>query len=89
VLGLFEQAQYELGEVQLFPGDTVVAFTDGVSEAVNESGEEFGVNPVIEAVRTSPNLSLDSLARDLMERVRRFSPNQLDDETVLLLRRTG
>ena len=42
VLGLFPEADYEAGEVPLLPGDVLVAFTDGVSEAMNPAGEEFG-----------------------------------------------
>ena len=42
MLGLFPDADYEAGEVPLLPGDVLVAFTDGVSEALNPAGEEFG-----------------------------------------------
>jgi sigma-B regulation protein RsbU (phosphoserine phosphatase) len=42
VLGLFPESDYEAGDVPLLPGDVLVAFTDGVSEALNPAGEEFG-----------------------------------------------
>ena len=42
VLGLFPETDYEAGEVPLCPGDVLVAFTDGVPEALNMQGEEFG-----------------------------------------------
>lgn len=42
VLGLFPETDYEAGEVPLCPGDVLVAFTDGVPEALNVQGEEFG-----------------------------------------------
>ena len=42
VLGLFPNAAYEQGEVDLDPGDTLVVFSDGVSEALDTAGEEFG-----------------------------------------------
>src|SRR4029450_5627143 len=42
VIGLFPDAAYEETDVELQPGDLFVAFTDGVPEALNASGEEFG-----------------------------------------------
>src|SRR5437870_4756534 len=41
VLGLFESATFDEETVQLQPGDLIVAFSDGVSEAMNEAGDEF------------------------------------------------
>src|SRR5439155_17327485 len=41
VLGLFERASFDEETLPLEPGDFVVAFSDGVSEALNEAGEEF------------------------------------------------
>lgn len=48
IVGLFTQAQYRDQEVTLQPGDGLVTFTDCVIEAENESGEEMGVDPVVE-----------------------------------------
>ena len=42
VIGLLPECGYEQGEVQLAPGDLLVAFTDGVSEAMNAAQEEWG-----------------------------------------------
>src|SRR5208282_2372479 len=42
VMGLFEEWHCEIAEVQLAPGDTLVLYTDGASEATNAEGEEFG-----------------------------------------------
>ena len=43
VLGLFPEASCETGTTQLYSGDTLVLYTDGVSEYVDAAGEEFGV----------------------------------------------
>ena len=42
MVGLLENAQYEQGSVRLSPGDVLVAFTDGISEAMNLDDEEWG-----------------------------------------------
>ncbi len=42
IIGAFQQATFEEEQLQLDPGDTLVVFSDGVSEAMNVEGEEFG-----------------------------------------------
>jgi serine phosphatase RsbU (regulator of sigma subunit) len=42
VIGLFDFSQYETGEIAVSPGDLLVVFSDGVTEAVNAAGDEFG-----------------------------------------------
>ena len=51
VLGLFDQWECSIGEVMLRPGDTLALYTDGVTEAFNESGEDFGELRLIESLR--------------------------------------
>jgi serine phosphatase RsbU (regulator of sigma subunit) len=51
VLGLFEDWDCVLEERQLFRGDTLVLYTDGMTESFNDSGEEFGEQRLIEALQ--------------------------------------
>ena len=51
VLGLFEEVPIQIAEVQLYPGDTFVLYTDGVTEAENPQGEEFGEARLVEVLR--------------------------------------
>jgi serine phosphatase RsbU (regulator of sigma subunit) len=51
LLGAIEGARFELGELTLEPGDTLVAYSDGVLECPNASGEEFGPDRIIAALR--------------------------------------
>ena len=51
VVGLLEDAHYEQGSVQLNPGDVLVAFTDGISEAMNLADEEWGEDRLIDSAR--------------------------------------
>ncbi|HZR23176.1 MAG TPA: SpoIIE family protein phosphatase [Vicinamibacterales bacterium] len=91
VLGLFDQASFDEETIQLQPGDFIVAFSDGVTEAMNEAGEEFGDDRLIACVTQhraeSPNAILDAVIAD----VRAFAGDatQSDDVTAVLVRYTG
>src|SRR5262249_32282481 len=61
VVGLFGPAQYEQSSIQLQPGDTLVLFTDGVSEAMNGADEEFDEPRLIESVRNGAALKAAEL----------------------------
>lgn len=85
VLGLFQRWDCSAGERNLFPGDTVVFYTDGVTEAFNADSEEFGETRLVEALRRHRDLSPQHLLTSLVEQVRQFSPHeQRDDITVMV-----
>jgi sigma-B regulation protein RsbU (phosphoserine phosphatase) len=88
ILGLFPQATYEEETLQLEDGDRLIVFTDGVTEAVNAAGDEFGEDrllPFLESHRAcDPDVMLDRL----FAAVREFAASaaQNDDVTALVLR---
>jgi phosphoserine phosphatase RsbU/P len=88
ILGLFPHATYEEETLQLEEGDTLVIFSDGVTEATNQTGDEFGEQrllPCIEQYRDStPEVLLDRI----LETVKTFAESaaQPDDLTALVLR---
>jgi serine phosphatase RsbU (regulator of sigma subunit) len=85
VLGLFQRWDCSTGERNLFPGDTMVFYTDGVTEAFNADSEEFGEARLVEALRRHRDLSPQHLLTSLVEQVRQFSPHeQRDDITVMV-----
>ena len=82
----FDEATGE-GEIRLSQGDLLVLYTDGITEARDRAGTEYGRNSLLEAVATSGSDGAASLARDIRERMRRFvgdTPQQ-DDITLLIL----
>jgi len=91
VLGLFEHASYDEETIRLKPGDLLVSFSDGVSEAMNEQGEEFSDERLIACVSAnlgkSPAEVLDALFAD----VKAFcaGADQSDDITAVLVRFNG
>ncbi|HEY7446643.1 MAG TPA: SpoIIE family protein phosphatase [Vicinamibacterales bacterium] len=91
VLGLFDNAKYDVETVQLEAGDTIVVFSDGVSEARNGQDEELGRERLVSALAASPNLSSEGTLEKLLTAVRDFTAGapQADDVTALVLRYRG
>jgi sigma-B regulation protein RsbU (phosphoserine phosphatase) len=89
VLGLLSDATYEVGEVAFPAGSVMVAYTDGLTEACDASGSEWGQARLICRARTGRGLSADVLADQLLDDVTRFVADgpQHDDMTLLVARR--
>ena len=85
-LGIEPSAVYETGTVSLRAGDTLVMFTDGVVEAFNESGEEFGNGRWLNAIRNLPPGTAAQALQYLMRQVDDFvgATRQSDDITCLV-----
>ena len=92
-LPLFTDSEiaYASGSVQLQPGDTLFIFTDGVAEAVNEKGEEFGEGRIIPALMSMPTGTASAILNRVMGDVNTFVgfARQHDDITALILRITA
>ncbi len=91
LLGAFPAARYERDTLRLQPGDTLVLYSDGISEAENAAGNEFGedgVRAAIEAVLSRPPHEILSA---LFDGVRAFAGDDAtnDDLTALVLRFSG
>jgi len=90
VLGLFEDWRCSLRQTELLPGDTLLLYTDGVTEATGEGTEEFGERRLIEAVKRHRTLPPEALVKSILNDVARFSPGeQHDDITLIAARRRG
>jgi sigma-B regulation protein RsbU (phosphoserine phosphatase) len=86
VLGIFPDASFAQGEVHLAPGDRLLLFTDGVSEAEDPDQQEFGEERLANAVRTAPRDSAEALQQYVMGEVTEFCGNRFhDDASVLAL----
>ncbi len=85
VLGVFDGRNYELGSAQLLPGDRVVLFTDGVTEACNLSGEEFGEVRLLGLLEEHRMLSADELQAKILAVVAEFSGGRRQDDATLLV----
>jgi serine phosphatase RsbU (regulator of sigma subunit) len=86
ILGMFSDWECASAEVQLAPGETLLLFTDGITEAMNPDGREFGEERLIEVVRAECHLSVEGLLDRILEKVRGFSGEQEDDITLVVAR---
>jgi serine phosphatase RsbU (regulator of sigma subunit) len=85
VVGLFDKWDCTLEERELAPGDTILLYTDGVTEAVNDDGEEFGEERLLDAARQHSRLSLPDLLTAISDQARRFSPHEQADDITLIV----
>lgn len=85
VLGLFKDWDCSIGECRLQRGDMIALYTDGVTESFNPSGEEFGEQRLIEALRRHPELSSRDLLAAIVAEVQQFSPNEQYDDITLIV----
>ena len=85
VLGLFEEWDCTIDERQLFPGDALAVYTDGVTESFNDIDEEFGERRLIAALRRHRELSSPALLAAIVDEVRQFSPHEQRDDITLLV----
>jgi sigma-B regulation protein RsbU (phosphoserine phosphatase) len=90
VIGLMEDCCYRQGRVALEPGDVLVAYTDGISEAMNASDDEWGEERLMDAVRANRMLPARALIDRLMVSADAFvgGAPQHDDMTLVVVRAT-
>ena len=90
-VGMFESAPYSGDETELKPGDTLVVYSDGVTEAHNLAGEEFGEARLVTVLeryaRGSPAIVLEQIISAVKEFA--LGAEQYDDVTALVVKYTG
>ena len=84
-LGLFPDATYETASLEVAPGDMLMLFTDGLFEAENAEGEQFGIERMEQALQSKLFLEPNLLLKELLESVRDFSGDQNFEDDVCLL----
>lgn len=86
-VGMFPDWTYAEGTIQLNPGDLVITYTDGVVEAVNPAGEEWGVEGLRQAATEGDAQCADDIVHAIFTSMDEFSRGrQTDDATVVVLR---
>ena len=88
VLGLLPGARFTQAEVRVAAGDLLVAYSDGIVEAENANGDEFGEDGVVAAIRRCANQSPNEICAAVLSDVKAFLGAALpqDDQTLLVAR---
>jgi serine phosphatase RsbU (regulator of sigma subunit)/predicted enzyme related to lactoylglutathione lyase len=88
VLGLFTEWECPTAEHQLFPGDLLAIYTDGITESFDDRNEEeFGEARLIDALRRHRDRSPGDLVTAVFDEVRQFSPREQRDDITLIVAR--
>ena len=72
-------------ERELAPGNAILLYTDGVTEALNGEGEEFGEQRLLAAARHHSQLSLSESLSAIADQARKFSPDEQADDITLIV----
>jgi sigma-B regulation protein RsbU (phosphoserine phosphatase) len=91
LLGQFDWATFEEETVGLAPGDTLLMYSDGLVEAADAAGEQFGETRLLECLAAAPGLSPNAILERLLRAVSDFTGStvQADDITVVAVRFRG
>jgi len=90
VLGFLPDTAYQEGTIDLAPGDSMTAFTDGVSEAMNERDEEFGERRIVEIVQRTRGETPETILQTIENEVAAFrGERRLEDDFTLLIVKAG
>lgn len=85
VLGLFPQAVYESRFLQLAPGDCMLLATDGILEAVDMQGEEFGEQGLARSAKAATGRGAQNIQQSVMKAVEAFCGGRFEDDASLLV----
>jgi sigma-B regulation protein RsbU (phosphoserine phosphatase) len=85
ILGVFPVQAFDLGVYDLAPGDRVLLFTDGVTEACNPDGEEFGDARLLQLLEQNRELSAEHLQRKILSVVAEFCRGHWHDDATLIV----
>jgi sigma-B regulation protein RsbU (phosphoserine phosphatase) len=90
-VGFFDHATYTDEEMQMSPGDVLVIYSDGVTEALNTAGEEFGEDRLVKVISEHGGAPASDILDRLVEAVQEFAQGapQHDDVTALVMRYKG
>jgi len=87
VLGLFEEWESAICEVQIGVGDILVIYTDRITEASNSELEEFGEKRLLETIHSSLALPVSGILEAILSAALEFSHKEQEDDLTLVVAR--
>ena len=90
ILSCIEDSNYDEEEILFEEGSTLVVFSDGITEAMNEAEDEYGEERLFELIKQHNNLTSEKLAHEILTDVRKFTKEvpQMDDITIMVIKRS-
>ncbi len=85
VLGLFEEWDCTIGALPLNARDNFALYTDGITEAFNDSGEEFREDRLVESIRRYQDLPIQGLVASVVDEVKKFGAAEQNDDITLII----
>jgi len=87
VLGFVADWEYKQAELPFGSGDLLIGYTDGITESMNEKGEEFGEQRLIDLIMKHRHLSIYEIKEKILEKLHAFSSDKtpMDDITLLII----
>ncbi len=88
-IGLLPEGEYTFGEITLEPGDTLVIYTDGITEAANPEEDEYGLERLIQVCTENRQKDLEELSSAIEADLQQFAEGVpfADDRTMVMVRR--
>jgi len=88
VLGAFEGVPFEEGLAELFEGDLLVIYSDGITEAQNVTGEEYGEQRLADLAATRRAETVENIRQDIFNEIDRWTgqADRGDDQTLVILK---
>lgn len=89
VLGFIEDYQYEEDSIKLKTGDTIIIYSDGITEALNDHDEEFGEDRLLTLLKKNIKSNTRTLIEKVFDAVKIFAKDisQSDDITIVVIKK--
>ncbi len=84
-IGVFIDETYQEKQIELRPGDLLIIYSDGITEAMNASGELFGFERFAEIIQKNAHLSASGFSSKIISRVEHFSEGHEQDDDISLI----
>jgi sigma-B regulation protein RsbU (phosphoserine phosphatase) len=85
VLGVLPEASYQQSSLAFNPGDRLLFYTDGITEARSPAGEEFGEDRLARVAAESDGLAAEALKDRILDRLKTFTGGAFDDDSTLIV----
>ena len=87
-LGTFENSKFKTGKTRILQNETLILYTDGITEAISPEYEEFGTSRLYKIIKDNKYKTIDDLGNAVLSKVNQFEEkNQFDDITILIFKR--